>query len=268
MIADSHAHLDMARFDEDREDVVQRARDSGVELILTIGTGEPTGSSIEKTLALAQQYDFVFAGIGVHPHDARLADDSLWLRMRQWCRHPKVVVWGEIGLDYYYDFSPRDVQQEVFGRQLTMAAEAGLPVSIHCRDAWPDLIRILREYWSNGGRPGILHSFTGTLDQALVCREMGFLLSFSGMITFKNGSALLDVAVALPSDSILVETDAPYLAPVPHRGKRNEPAFVIEIARRLAAARGQDFEEFARCTVSNLERLIKLPGRAAALPNL
>ncbi len=238
MIADSHAHLDMPQFDADRDDVVRRARAAGVELILTIGTASPDDRSIETTLELAEAYDFVHAGVGVHPHDARLADEALWQRMERWSRHPKVVLWGEIGLDYYYDHSPRDAQLEVFRRQLRLAADRGIPVSLHCRDAWPDLVETLRQEWRHASRSGILHSFTGTGEQARECADMGFLISFSGMVTFKNAGALRAAARTIPLDRLLVETDSPYLAPVPHRGRRNEPAFVIDVARGLSRCWG------------------------------
>src|SRR5881628_3907515 len=178
MIADSHAHLDMPQFDADRPEVIQRAREAGVELLLTIGSANPQESSVEKALALALEHDFIYAAIGVHPHDARLVEEAYWKKMESWAEHPKVVLWGEIGLDYYYDNSPRDSQREAFRRQLRLAQAHDLPISIHSRDAWPDLIAILRE--EGGDRParGILHSFTGSAAQALECVGMGFLISF------------------------------------------------------------------------------------------
>jgi len=256
MIADSHAHLDMPQFDADRDEVIQRARDAGLELLLTIGTGNAEGSSIEKTLELAGRNDFIFAGIGVHPHDARLADAACWKRFQTWCEHPKVVLWGEIGLDYYYDNSPRDTQRVVFRHQLRLAGERGLPVSIHCRDAWPDLTAMVREESRGGPIRGILHSFTGTAEQAQECAAMGFLISFSGIVTFKSAGALRDAARALRLEQVLVETDSPFLAPVPHRGKRNEPALVVAVAQGLAAAMQVSFEELARQTTANLRRLL------------
>ncbi len=258
MIADSHAHLDAPQFDSDRDEVIQRARDAGLELLLAIGTGNPEESSIERTLELTGQYDFIYAGIGVHPHDARRADESYWKRMEIWCEHPKVVLWGEIGLDYHYDHSPRDRQQEVFRRQLRMARERQLPVSIHCRDAWSDLIAILQQECKHGPIRGIFHSFTGTAEQAQNCAAMGFLISFSGIVTFKNAGVLRDAARSLRLNQVLVETDSPYLAPVPHRGKRNEPAYVVAVARGLAAAMQVAFEEVTRQTTVNLRSLLGL----------
>ncbi len=260
MIADSHAHLDMPQFDADRDEVIRRARAAGVALIVSIGTGSPDSRSIETTLSLAEAYESVYAGIGVHPHDARRADEGLWQSMERWARHPKVVLWGEIGLDYYYHHSPRDAQLEVFRRQLRLAADRGLPLSIHCRDAWPDLLAVLRTEWRHDSRSGILHSFTGDVEQARECAGMGFLISFSGMVTFKNAGALRAAAQSVPLDRLLVETDSPYLAPVPHRGKRNEPAYVVDVARGLAVTLGVDFETLARETTANLRRLLRTPG--------
>ena len=258
MIADSHAHLDMPQFDSDRDDVIRRARDGGVDLLITIGTANPAESSIEKTLDLAAKHDFILAGIGVHPHDSRLPDEPYWEQMDQWARHEKVVLWGEIGLDYHYDHSPRETQRLVFRRQLRMAREHNLPVSIHCRDAWPDLVAILREEWDATTQRGILHSFTGDREQARECAAMGFLISFSGIVTFKKADSLREAARCLSLDQILVETDSPFLAPVPHRGIRNEPAFVVDVARSLAQTLGVTFDEVARHTSRNLRRLIQL----------
>jgi len=262
MIADSHAHLDMSQFDPDRDEVIQRARNAGVELLVTIGTGNPRESSIERTLALADQNDFIYAGIGVHPHDARFADDDYWKRLETWSKHPKVVLWGEIGLDYYYDNSPRDSQRETFRRQLRLAQAHGLPVSIHCRDAWPDLIAVLREEWGEPPARGILHSFTGSAEQAQECVGMGFLISFSGIVTFKSATALRDAARVLQTDQVLVETDSPFLSPVPHRGKRNEPAFVVDVARGLSDAMQVSFEELAWQTTANLRSVLGLAGKS------
>ena len=258
MIIDSHAHLDMTQFDADRADVLQRAREAGLHMILTIGTGNPETDSIEKTIDLIEQHDFLYAGVGVHPHDARTADDSYWSRMERWAEHPKVVIWGEIGLDYYYDLSPRDVQRNVFRRQLQMARSLQLPVSIHCRDAWADLVEILKQEWTEREGQGIFHSFTGNSEQALECVARGFLVSFSGIVTFKNAESVRAAARAVPADSMLVETDSPYLAPVPHRGRRNEPAFVVDVARSVAQTVGISYDDLASRTATNLLRLLGL----------
>ncbi|HYK88761.1 MAG TPA: TatD family hydrolase [Acidobacteriota bacterium] len=255
-IIDSHAHLDMPQFDPDRDMVIERARQAGVTMILSIGTGNPSTCSIEKTLELTEEHSFIYAGIGVHPHDARTADSAYWKKMERWAEHPKVRLWGEIGLDYYYDLSPRETQREVFVRQIQMSKQLGLPVSIHCRDAWPDLIQILRQEWKDDGRGGILHSFSGNRETALECTAMGFMVSFSGMVTFKNAESVRAVARSQVRDKMLVETDSPYLAPVPHRGKRNEPAFVVDVARSLAQTIGIEFDTLAHKTTANLLRLV------------
>jgi TatD DNase family protein len=258
MLADSHAHLDMPQFDEDREAVLDRARAAGVGLVVSIASASPADDSVERTLRLAESHEDVRAGIGMHPHDARLADARFWERMREWARHPRVVLWGEIGLDYYYDHSPRAAQQEVFRLQLELAREAGLPVSIHCRDAWDDLVPILTEAAGAGPLRGILHSFTGNADQARACVELGFLISFSGIVTFKNAAALREALTAIGVDPILVETDSPFLAPVPHRGTRNEPARVVVGARSVAATLGVSYEAVALATSRNLRALLGL----------
>ena len=256
MIADSHAHLDMQQFEADRDDVVARAITGGVGLIVTIGTGRPGDPSVPRTLELAETYEVVLAGIGVHPHDAALADDRYLRELTALARHSKVVLWGEIGLDYHYDNSPRDVQRRLFRRQLQLAGELQLPVSIHCRDAWADLECIVREECTAGRLRGILHSFTGTRHEAEVFAGLGFLISFSGMITFRNAVRIREAAQALQLDQVLVETDCPYLAPVPHRGRRNEPAFVVDVARGLADTMGVSLAELARATLRNLRGLI------------
>jgi TatD DNase family protein len=246
----------MPQFDADRGKVLQRARDAGLGMILSIATGSPDGTSIEATLELAENHDFIYAAIGVHPHDASKADDGYWKRMERWAEHPKVVLWGEIGLDYYYDLSPRSVQRHVFRKQLQMARGLGFPVAIHCRDAWADMIQLVSEECRGDHPGGVFHSFTGDRDQALLCAARGFLVSFSGIVTFKNAEPLRDAARALSLDEILVETDSPYLAPVPHRGKRNEPAFVVDVARSLALTIGVGPDELARRTTANVLRLI------------
>jgi TatD DNase family protein len=257
MIIDSHAHLDMPQFDSDRDAVIQRARTAGVDMLIIIGTGSPQGISIDKTLELADRHDFIWAGLGISPHDARLADDSYLNTLEAMSRHPKVVLWGEIGLDYYHDLSPRKVQREVLRSQLRIARKRQLPVALHCRDAWQDLMSIMREEYAGADRGAMLHSFTGTRDQALEAAALGYFISFSGIITFQNAAALREAAQALDPSQVLVETDCPYLAPVPHRGKRNEPAFVLDTARALAQIQGVDFDVLARETSANVRRLLR-----------
>jgi TatD DNase family protein len=258
MFIDSHAHLDMPQFDADLADMLLRAVDAGVETVLTIGMGNPKDNSIEKSLSIAEKHDFVYVGIGVHPHDAMLADESYWEKMEAWSKHPKVVLWGEIGLDYFHKHSPVDVQRDVFRRQLGIAQSLHLPVAIHCRDAWNDMMEILRLEWKPGNRGGIMHCFPGTEDQAQEAIAMGFLISFSGMVTFKKADGLRRVAQHLPADNILIETDAPFLAPEPKRGRRNEPAFVVDVARSLARVRNESIEGLGSATTRNFRRVIGL----------
>jgi TatD DNase family protein len=255
MLLDSHAHLDMSQFDRDREEVIQRAFDAGVQWILTIATATPDRASLQASVELVESYPSLYAGMGVHPHDAKCADDELFRTLGAWVQHPKVVLWGEIGLDFYYDLSPREVQKQVFRTQLRLARLAGLPVSIHCRDAWPELIEILREEQLAGALRGILHSFTGSPEQALECVSLGFMISFSGIVTFKNAMDLREAARIIPLSSILVETDCPYLAPAPHRGERNEPAFVADIARCLAKIRGVPLEDLSQQILQNFQNI-------------
>lgn len=261
MLIDSHAHLDTTAFDADRAEVITRARAVGVELLLEIAGSDVAKGSLDTGIALAEQHDFIYAAVGLHPHEASLYDDALEQKFLQLAAHPKVIGWGEIGLDYYYDHSPREVQQQVFRRQLELALQIKMPVIIHTRDAEDDTIQILRETWfERGGAEigGIIHCFTGTQKLADAALALGFLISFSGVVTFKNANELRAVAASVPSDRLLVETDCPYLAPVPHRGKRNEPAFVKETALSLAALRDSSFEELARVTSENFKRLFKL----------
>jgi TatD DNase family protein len=257
MIVDTHAHLDMPQFDSDRREVIQRARDAGVELLLSIGTGSPEGDSIAKTIRIAEEYPFVKAAIGVSPHDAKLVTPEYLDELEAVAGHPSVVLWGEIGLDYYHDLSPRDVQKDIFRRQLRIANRLDLPVAIHCRDSWPDAIEILREEYPHGYEKVVMHSFTGSKEQALEAAALGYWLSFSGIATFRNADALRAAACAIHLDRMLVETDCPYLAPVPHRGKRNEPAWVVDTARALAGIRGMDYEDFASAICRNVGRLLK-----------
>jgi TatD DNase family protein len=266
-LIDSHAHLDMHQFDEDRNEVLARAAAAGVFLVVTIGTGSPDANSLEHTLGLADIHPAVFAGVGVHPHDARLLTADYWEKLVACFENPKVRLWGEIGLDYYYDFSPREAQREVFVRQLRAARERRVPVAIHCRDAWDDLIGILRQEWRGDTPRGIMHSFTGTQDAARECLDAGFMLSFSGMVSFRKADTLRDLVRLVPADALLVETDSPYLAPVPHRGRRNEPAWVVDVARSVAEARGENFESLAQFTTLNALRLLHLDSFTPVLRN-
>jgi len=263
MFVDSHAHLDGGQFDTDREEVIARARAAGVQTIVAIGNGDGP-EQVDCGIRLAEQYDFIFATLGIHPHEARLADESGCQRMEELARHPKVIAWGEIGLDYHYDYSPRDIQKKVFVRQMELAATAKLPIVIHCRpsdgsdNAWEDCLALLREHWASNGLAGILHCFTGTWPQARRALDMGFMISFAGNVTFPKAQQIRDAALEVPLDRILIETDCPYLAPVPNRGKRNEPAFVVDTARKLAQLRGFSVEEIGAQTSRNFYNFFKL----------
>ena len=251
-LIDSHVHLDDEKFDADRDAAIERALAAGVECMMAIGTGGGP-SDLEVATRMADRYPFLYATIGVHPHDASKAGEETWTRMRALVAHAKVLAIGEIGLDYHYDFSPRDVQRAVFEQQLALATECGKPIVIHTREAWDDTLEMLRTHWRGGG---IMHCFTGDETQARQALDLGFHLSFGGVLTFPKAGDVRQAARFAPEDRILVETDCPYLAPVPHRGKRNEPAFVVETARRLAEVRSVSPEAVAEATSRNFERLL------------
>jgi TatD DNase family protein len=249
-LVDSHCHLDDRQFDEDRDQAIGRARAAGVETLLAIGTGSGP-PDLEAALRLAERHPFFYATVGVHPHDAGKATEDTFGCLQELARHPKVKALGEIGLDYHYDFSPRSLQRTVFERQLALAADAGLPVVIHTREAWDDTLATLAG-WRGGG---ILHCFTGDEHQARQALDLGFHLAFGGVLTFPKAEEVRIAARITPEDRLLVETDCPYLAPVPMRGKRNEPAFLVETVRRLATVRGVTPEAIAEATTRNFERL-------------
>jgi TatD DNase family protein len=263
MYIDSHAHLDGKQFATDREQVIERAQAAGVQAMVAIGNGDGP-ADVGCGIQLAEKYDFIYATLGIHPHEARLADETAYENMARLAKHPKVIAWGEIGLDYYYDHSPREVQKEVFIRQMELAAGGQLPIVIHCRpsdnsdNAWQDCLGLIREHWAPKGIGGILHCFTGNGPQAKAALDMGFMISFAGNITFPKAQQIRDAALEVPLDRMLIETDSPYLAPVPHRGKRNEPAFVIETARKLAELRGLTGEEIGERTTRNFYNFFKL----------
>jgi TatD DNase family protein len=260
---DSHAHLEMEQFDADREQVLARAREAGVDTILAIGSGTGPGS-LDCAIQLAEKYQFIYATIGIHPHEARLARDADFEEMEQLAKRPKVIAWGEIGLDYFYDHSPRDIQKQVFLKQLELAQAAKLPIVIHCRpsdrseDAWEDCLKLLRDQWAPSGLGGILHCFTGTWDHAKRALDMGFMISFAGNVTFPKAQQIRDAAKQVPPDRMLIETDSPFLAPVPHRGKRNEPSFVREAARQIGELRSLSTEDIGLQTAENFYRFFSL----------
>lgn len=253
-LIDTHCHLDSDTFESDREAVIARARAAGVETMVAIGSGEGP-PDLEAGIRLADAYPFIYATVGVHPHEASKADESVWANLAALTAHPKVVAVGEIGLDYHYNFSPPETQREAFARQLAIARDAGLPIVIHTREAWDDTFAMLETQWPAAGPGGIMHCFSGGPAEAERSLAMGFHISFSGIVTYPKALDVQEAARIVPLDRLLVETDAPYLAPVPYRGKRNEPAFVVETAKRLAELRGESLETISSATTKNWRRL-------------
>jgi TatD DNase family protein len=300
MFVDSHCHLEGSKYDPDRLAVIERAHGSGVVALLAIGNGNSPYEA-DCSIRLAEEFDDqapeanvqrpardnaeetpasraadrnaeharrgplqIYASVGIHPHEAKLADDAALLHLATLARHPRVIACGEIGLDYWYDFSPREAQRLAFHRQLELARAAKKPVVIHCRtskdsnDAWDDTLEILRKHWAPHGLGGIMHCFSGGMEQARVSLDMGFLVSFAGNITFPKAEDIRAVARQIPLDRMLIETDSPYLAPVPHRGKRNEPAFVTEVARRIGELRSISPDEVGQRTSETFFRFFGL----------
>ena len=256
-LIDSHAHIDFPQFAEDREAMLDRARAAGVTTLLAIGTG-PGPEKLDSALPFAEQHDWIYATVGIHPHEAKQVTAHHLDELAKLAKHPKVIAWGEIGLDYFYDHSPKELQATVFREQMELAQQVKLPIIIHCREAWSDCLHILEEVWRPACLGGILHCFTSTLEDARHAIEMGFLISFAGNSTYPKTQNLRDVAKALPLENLLIETDAPYLAPQAYRGKRNEPAYVAEVARTLASVRNCSPEEIAAATTGNFRRFFGL----------
>jgi len=264
-VIDSHAHLDSPRYDADRDALLARAWEAGVRTVLSIGIGEGP-DTMHQALDLARAYagrpgvPKIYATAGVHPHEARLADEAAYTKLAELLGTPEVLACGEIGLDYYYDHSPRGEQKQVFMRQMEIAAAHRKPIVIHCRpsdnstNAWDDTLDMLESQWSQTGLGGILHCFTGEWNHARRATDLGFLISFAGNITFPKAQPIRDVLVQIPMDRILIETDAPFLAPVPNRGKRNEPAWVAEVAAKVAEVKSLSTEEAALRTTENFHR--------------
>ena len=242
--------------------MLERTRAAGVETLLAIGSG--TGPErLNAAIPFAEQHDWIYATVGIHPHEAKLATEEHFEKLDELAKHPRVIAWGEMGLDYYYDHSPRDVQQEVFRRQLGQARTAKLPIVIHCRDAWGDCLEMIERDWRSSGLGGILHCFTGTLEDAKRGLDMGFMVSFMGM-TYKKMQNLRDVAKEIPPERLLTETDSPFLPPEGRRGKRNEPANVVEVARALGNVRDLPGEEIAAVTAANFRRFFRLEAQNQA----
>ena len=259
MLIDTHSHLDDRRFDRDREAVIARAQEAGVHTFITIGCDLATSRA---AVALADRYPFVYATVGVHPHEVRHVKDAWFTELRDLARHPKVLAYGEIGLDYHYDHSPRDIQRARFREQVRLARELTLPIVIHTREAQEDTIGILKEERASE-LGGVFHCFSGDAWLAKDALDLGFYVSFSGVITFHNATMLREIAVTVPMDRLLIETDCPYLTPVPHRGNRNEPAYVKLVAEQIAhvrSARGpMSVEEVGQITSANARRAFKIP---------
>lgn len=260
MFTDSHAHIDGPEFDADRDEVIQRAQAAGVTTILNVGTGDPHSGVFERAVELGRKNPSIYTAVGTHPHDARFYDDAAEQKTKDLITSgERVVAWGEIGLDFHYDNSPRDVQLGVFRRQLRAAASCDVPVIIHTREAEAETIEILKSDYDGSNRGGVFHCFTGSKALAQQALELGFLISFSGIVTFRKAEDLRDIATQIPLENLLIETDCPFLAPVPHRGKRNEPAYVVEVARCIADLRGLQIEELAHATNENFKRFLRIP---------
>jgi TatD DNase family protein len=257
-IVDSHAHLESEDFDADRAEMLARAHASGVATILAIGSGGSGPDKLDAAINVAKDYDWIYASIGIHPQHAQLATEDHYAQLDHLAKNPKVIAWGEIGLDYYWTELPRDTQNIVFRRQLVHARAAKLPIIIHCRDAWDDCLAILKQDWAPSGLGGILHCFTGTPADATAGLDMGFMISFAANITYPKMQHLRDVARVLPLDRILTETDSPFLPPQGKRGKRNEPANVAEVAQTLGIVRNLGTEEVAAATAANFRRFFRL----------
>ena len=259
MFVDSHAHIDGVEYDADRDEMIERARAAGVVAILNVGTGDPHSGELERAVRVAEQYEGVYAAVGVHPHDARLFDDAAERRLCGLVRQSgRIIAWGEIGLDFHYDHSPREMQREIFRRQLRLARAMSLPVIIHSREADDETVAILREEWHGSELGGVMHCFGGSVAMARSVLELGFTISFAGNVTFKKAENLRKAARLVPLDRLFIETDCPYLTPVPFRGKRNEPARVVEVARCLADLHKLEVEEIGRMTADNFFRFFNL----------
>ena len=256
-LIDSHAHIDVSDYDGDREVMLSRARAAGISTLLAISNG-PEVEKLGSAVSYAQTHDWIYAAAGIHPHEAILATDAHYAELERIAQLPRVIAWGEIGLDYHYDHSPRDVQARVFRHQLGQARTAKRPVIIHCREAWPDCMKILTEEWRSSGLGGIFHCFAGTLEEARVGMDMGFLISFAGNVTYPKAQNLRDVALEIPLDQMFVETDSPFLAPQPYRGRRNEPAYVAEVARTVGNVRNLPATRVAEITSANFRRFFGL----------
>ena len=248
MIWDTHAHIDDPVYTDDFQEVIARLQASGISRVTNVGYDLP---SSERSVQLALDYDFIYAVIGIHPHNAEGATAETWAKLLLLAKQPKVLAWGEIGLDYYRDLSPRSIQKEIFIQQIKLANEVGLPIVVHNRDAHQDVLEIVKAHPPEYG--GIFHCYSGSWEMAKVLLNLGFYLSFAGPVTYKNARHTVEVAGQAPLDRILVETDSPYLTPEPRRGKRNEPAYVREVVKKIAEIKNLPFEDVAAQTMRNAD---------------
>lgn len=273
MFVDSHCHLEDSKYDTDRLQVLRRAAAAGVETIFCIGNGSGPGTydcgiaTVEELTSRASfpEIPRLYTSVGIHPHEAKVADEAALAELQRLAGHEKVIAWGEIGLDYWYEYSPKEVQRSVLVRQMEAARAAGKPIILHCRgsqsdpaDAWNDLFPLLQQHWADSGLGGVLHCFTGSLPFLQAALDLGFLVSFAGNITHPRAESIREAASQTPLDRMLIETDSPYLAPVPHRGRRNEPAYVVEAARAIAHLRRMPAEEVGSVTAANFYRYFRL----------
>lgn len=254
MLFDTHAHLDDERFDNDRKQIIEQCRAEGIELILNAGSNMNTS---QKAIDIARGYDFIYASAGVHPHDVKSMDKNTIDELSKLASNKKVKAIGEIGLDYHYDFSPRDVQKQRFMEQIDLAKQLKLPIIVHDRESHGDIMDIFKRM-NVSGMGGVLHSFSGSAEMARECLKLGFYLSFSGSVTFKNAVKSVEAVKEIPLDMLLIETDSPYLTPVPHRGERNYPGYVRHVAEKIAEIKGISFEEVAQKTLENGKRLFNI----------
>lgn len=254
MLIDSHAHLEMPDFRRDLNEVLQRAQDSGVQFIFTVGTEQ---RDWKRALEIAQSYSWIYAILGVHPHNAKEIDEKTYSILKNLCKHEKVRAFGEIGLDFFRNHSPRNIQLQRFREQIALARELKLPIVVHDREAHQETLEILRSEkgWENGG---VIHCFSGDAEMAKACIDMGFYISIPGSLTYKNAGPYHEMVKKLPLDSLLIETDAPFLTPVPFRGKRNEPGYVRYTAQKIAEIKQVPFEKVAEATTQNALKVFRL----------
>ena len=255
MLFDTHAHINDSRFDDDREDILNSLKDKNVGAYVEIGTDI---ESSYKAIELAEKYDFIYAAVGMYPHDTENMTDADLAELKNMCKHEKVVAIGEIGLDYYWDGTPKDVQKHWFKKQLELASELNMPVVIHSRDAMGDTIDILKNTQNCGG---IIHCYSGSAESAKILLNLGFYISFAGPLTFKNAKNLCEAALVVPDDRLLIETDSPYLSPEPYRGKRNYPANVGEVAKKLAELKNTTYEYIQEITYENALKVYNIKNR-------